>query len=357
MNIKSNLDELVLKIDELRVHFFTYEGVVKALDGISFDVYKGESLGLVGETGCGKSVTVRSIMRLIEEPGKIVGGTILYNENDILQLKEEEVRKLRGKKIAMIFQDPMTFLNPLIRIGDQVAEVLLLHQGIPDNSITTKGKIKKDRLKELLRERVVDIFKLVRLPDADELFDRYPHELSGGMRQRVMIAMAIASNPDVMIADEATTALDVTIQAQILDLLQKLKEELETTLIFVTHNLGIIAEMCDRVAVFYGGQVVEVARTKDLFKNPIHPYTEGLLKAIPLIHRPKIKLDAIKGVVPNLVNPPNGCRFHPRCELAEKNPEIRENYCTAQKPSLNELTPRHQVACHIRERDYNGDKE
>jgi len=357
MNVNSNPDEMVLQIDDLRVHFFTYEGVVKALDGISFDVFKGESLGLVGETGCGKSVTVRSIMRLIEEPGKIVGGTIIYKENDILQMEEEEVRKLRGKKIAMIFQDPMTFLNPLIRVGDQVAEVLLLHQGIPDDSVTSKGKIKKDKLKLLLREKVIDIFKLVRLPDAIELFDRYPHELSGGMRQRVMIAMAIASNPDVMIADEATTALDVTIQAQILELLHNLKKDLRTTLIFVTHNLGLIAEMCERVAVFYGGQVVEVASTKNLFKDPIHPYTEGLLKAIPLIHRPKVRLDAIKGVVPNLVYPPGGCRFHPRCLLAEENPEIKEKYCSAQKPSLSELSPMHYVACHIREREYNGEKE
>ncbi len=357
MTVNSNLDEMVLQIDNLRVHFFTYEGVVKALDGISFDVFKGESLGLVGETGCGKSVTVRSIMRLIEEPGKIVGGTIIYNEKDILQMKEADVRKLRGKKIAMIFQDPMTFLNPLIRVGDQVAEVLLLHQGIPDDSLTSKGKIKKEKLNLRLREKVIDIFKLVRLPDAAELYDRYPHELSGGMRQRVMIAMAIASNPDVMIADEATTALDVTIQAQILELLHKLKKDLRTTLIFVTHNLGLIAEMCDRVAVFYGGQVVEVASTKDLFRDPIHPYTEGLLKAIPLIHRPKVRLDAIKGVVPNLVYPPGGCRFHPRCILAEENPEIKEKYCTVQKPPLKELKPRHYVACHIREHEYNGEKE
>ncbi|PWI47755.1 peptide ABC transporter ATP-binding protein [Candidatus Heimdallarchaeota archaeon B3_Heim] len=344
--------DTVLELRDIRVHFFTYDGVVKALDGITFDVYKGESLGLVGETGCGKSVTVRSIMRLIEDPGKIVNGTIMYRDKDILQMDEEDVRKLRGKKIAMIFQDPMTFLNPLMTVGEQVAEVILLHQGLPGLTDAEKDKVKKAEMKQILKEEVTKVFELVRLPDAAGLYSRYPHELSGGMRQRVMIAMAIASKPDVMIADEATTALDVTIQAQILKLLQNLKDDLTTTLIFVTHNLGIIAEMCDRVAIFYGGQVVEVASTMVAFKDPIHPYTKGLLKAIPLLHAPKEKLDSIPGVVPNLVNPPGGCRFNPRCYLAEKNLDVKENLCTVTKPKLLELRPNHFVACHVREKEY-----
>ncbi|UCE12811.1 MAG: ABC transporter ATP-binding protein [Candidatus Heimdallarchaeota archaeon] len=339
--------EKILKIRGLRVHFYTFEGVVKALDGITFDVFKGESLGLVGETGCGKSVTVRSIMRLIEEPGKIVEGEIDYHGKDILTMKDKEVRRIRGKKIAMIFQDPMTFLNPVLRVGDQVSEVFLLHQEIPEAK-RSDGKIDKKKLKGLLRTKVTDIFKIVRLPDVEELYDRYPHELSGGMRQRVMIAMAIASNPDIMIADEATTALDVTIQAQILDLLNDLKDELRTTLIFVTHNLGIIANMCDRVIVLYGGQIVEVAETVELFQKSIHPYTRGLLKAIPLIHRPKRELDAISGVVPNLVTPPEGCRFHPRCYMAAENPEIKERLCVKERPDPYEYFPGHFVACHVR---------
>ena len=337
--------ENILDIENLRVHFFTYDGVVKALDGIDLKIRKGESFGLVGETGCGKSVTVRSILRLIEEPGKIVEGEIHYKGSDILQQPIKEIRKIRGKKISMVFQDPMTFLNPVIRIGDQVGEIYLLHGEVPEAALTSKGKINKKKLNIEIKKQVLEIFRLVRLPDVEELYSRYPHELSGGMRQRVMIAMSIASNPDILIADEATTALDVTIQAQILDLLQNLKEDLNTTLIFVTHNLGIIAEMCDRVAIFYGGQVVEVAATKELFARPIHPYTEGLLKAIPLLHKPKKELDSIKGVVPNLVNPPTGCRFNPRCYLAE-------DQCSEAKPKLKELTPDHFVACFVREKDY-----
>lgn len=343
--------KVILQVRGLRVHFFTYEGVVKALDGIDFDVYEGESLGLVGETGCGKSVTVRSLMRLIEEPGKIVDGTIIYRGKDILKMSDDEIRQLRGRKIAMVFQDPMTFLNPVLKVGDQVAEIFLLHQRdkiIDDDKEQGKGKkLTKKELEARLREEVVRIFKQVKLPDAEELYDRYPHELSGGMRQRVMIAMAIASQPDVLIADEATTALDVTIQAQILDLLRELKQELNTTLIFVTHNLGIVAEMCDRVMVLYGGQVAEIAPTYEIFKNPIHPYTQGLMKAIPLLHKPKEILDSIKGVVPNLVHPPSGCRFHPRCELAEE-------ICKREKPLVKELEKGHYVACHVKEREYLG---
>ncbi len=332
--------DIILDIKNLKVNFYTYEGVVKALDGIDLTIYKGESFGLVGETGCGKSVTVRSIMRLIEKPGKIVEGEILFNGDDVLKLKESQIRKLRGGSMTMIFQDPMTFLNPVINVGEQVAEMFLIHQKIDKKKFENKKK-----LKEHLKNKVVEVLDVVRLPDGVELYKRYPHELSGGMRQRILIAMSIASNPDIIIADEATTALDVTIQAQILNLLDNLKNELGRTLIFVTHNLGIVSEMCDRVAVLYGGQVAEVASTKEIFLRPIHPYTQGLLKSIPLLHKPKELLESITGVVPNLVNPPSGCRFHPRCSL-------KEEICTRERPKLLEVIPNHYVHCHVKARDY-----
>ncbi|MHA1977797.1 MAG: ABC transporter ATP-binding protein [Candidatus Hodarchaeales archaeon] len=336
----TNPQDVILDIRNLKVNFYTYEGVVKALDGIDLSIYKGESFGLVGETGCGKSVTVRSVMRLIEKPGKIVDGEIFYNGNDVLKLKEKEIRKLRGGKMTMIFQDPMTFLNPVIQIGEQVSEMFLIHQKIQKDILDNKKK-----LSTYLKEKVVEIFDLVKLPDAAQLFKRYPHELSGGMRQRVLIAMSIAADPDIIIADEATTALDVTIQAQILNLLNKLKKDLGRTLIFVTHNLGIVAEMCDRVAVLYGGQIAEIAKTKSIFVEPIHPYTQGLLKSIPLLHKPKEILDSIDGVVPNLVNPPSGCRFHPRCPL-------KEDICASERPKLVQVLPEHWVHCHVRAREY-----
>jgi len=332
--------QIILDIRDLKVNFYTYEGTVKALDGINLKIFKGESFGLVGETGCGKSVTVRSIMRLIEEPGKIVGGEIYYNNEDVLKFSEKKIRSLRGRKITMIFQDPMTFLNPVLKVGDQVSEVILIHQKIHKDILDDK-----EDLAHYLRSKVVEIFERVSLPDAESIYDRYPHELSGGMRQRVLIAMSIASDPDIIIADEATTALDVTIQAQILNLLNKLKNELGTTLIFVTHNLGLIAEMCDRVGILYGGQVAEIATTKKIFRKPIHPYTQGLLEAIPLLHKPKETLSSIPGVVPNLVNPPSGCRFHPRCKLAEE-------ICKKERPKLVELEPGHFVHCHVRAREY-----
>lgn len=345
MSTETVLDENLLMIRDLRVNFYTYEGVVKALDGINLYIKKGECLGLVGETGCGKTVTVRSIMRLIENPGKIVGGEIIYNNRDILKMSEDEVRHLRGSKIGMIFQDPMTFLNPVIKVGAQVAEMLVLHQDFPEAKIENSNKYDQKILKRVLKEKVIDIFKQTRLADAENIYDRYPHELSGGMRQRILISMAIASRPDLIIADEATTALDVTIQAQILELLTILRHELQKTLIIVTHNLGIVAEMCDRVCVLYGGQVFEVTPTKELFLNPIHPYTQGLIRSIPLLHKPVDVLSSIEGVVPNLISPPTGCRFHPRCEIAE-------DICKAEKPDLVTLENGHMFACAVKERDY-----
>lgn len=338
-------DENILMIRDLRVNFYTYEGVVKALDGINLYIKKGECLGLVGETGCGKTVTVRSIMRLIEAPGKIEGGEIIYNNRDILKMTEDEIRHLRGSKIGMIFQDPMTFLNPVMKVGFQVSEMLMLHQDFPEAKIEGTNKYDHKILDKVLKERVIEIFKLVRLADAENIYERYPHELSGGMRQRILISMAIASRPDLIIADEATTSLDVTIQAQILELLTALKKELQKTLIIVTHNLGIVAEMCDRVCVLYGGQVAEVTPTKELFLNPIHPYSVGLIKAIPLLHKTVARLESIDGVVPNLVYPPDGCRFNPRCAIAE-------DICKKEKPELVTLENGHMFACHVKERDF-----
>jgi peptide/nickel transport system ATP-binding protein len=284
-------------------------------------------------------------MRLIEPPGKIEGGEIIYNNRDILKMNDDEIRHLRGSKIGMIFQDPMTFLNPVLKVGSQVSEMLLLHHDFPEAKISGSNKYDKKILNKVLKEATIEIFKRVRLADAENIYNRYPHELSGGMRQRILISMAIASSPDLIIADEATTSLDVTIQAQILDLLRQLKDELQKTLIFVTHNLGIVAEMCDRVCVLYGGQAVEVTPTKELFNNPIHPYTQGLIKAIPLLHKQVDELSSIDGVVPNLIYPPKGCRFHPRCELAEE-------ICKQEKPSLVTLENGHMFACHVKERDY-----
>lgn len=339
------LDENILMVKDLKVNFYTYEGVVKALDGINLVVKKGESLGLVGETGSGKTVTVRSIMQLIEPPGRIESGEIIFNNRDILKMNNDEKLQFRGSKIGMIFQDPMTFLNPVIKVGDQVSEMLLLHHDFPEAKVPGSKKYNKKILNKILRERTEEIFERVRLAEADNIYDRYPHELSGGMRQRILISIAVASTPDIIIADEPTTALDVTIQAQILDLLRQLKDELQETLIIVTHNLGIVAEMCDRVCVLYGGQLAEVTPVKELFNNPIHPYTQGLIKAIPLLHQQVDELTTIDGVLPNLINPPSGCRFNPRCKLVEE-------VCKQSKPKLVTLENGHMFACHVKERGY-----
>ncbi|NVM17774.1 MAG: ATP-binding cassette domain-containing protein [Candidatus Lokiarchaeota archaeon] len=373
--------EKLLEIDKVRTYFYTEEGVVKAVDEVSFDIYKNEVIGLVGETGCGKSVTALSILRLVREPGKIIEGSIKYKGQNLLDLTEAEMRSFRGKNITMIFQDPLNSLNPVISVGDQISEVFLLHQHdilkkeLDERLLERKNK--KNTIKELktqLKERestgeeiiefqkeikklkaetshlpvikdvILDnaeqIIQEVGIADARGILTRYPHELSGGMRQRVMIAMALSCNPDLLIADEPTTALDVTIQAQILDLMKNLKNKFETSILMITHDLGIIAEMCDRVAVMYSGSIVEYATAKDLFSNPRHPYTIGLISAIPSIEKRDQKLHVIRGMVPNLIFPPSGCRFHSRCDE-------RMEICDKVKTRLIEIGDKYFVACHL----------
>jgi oligopeptide/dipeptide ABC transporter ATP-binding protein len=325
-------DQAILEIKDLRTYFFTYEGVAKAVDGVSFQLTKGESLGVVGESGCGKSVTALSVLRLIPiPPGKIVSGEILFKGDNLLEFEEEQMRKIRGNRISMIFQEPMTSLNPVFTVGNQIQETLKLHQGLS----------KKEAL-----EKSIEMLRLVNIASPERCVARYPHELSGGMRQRVMIAMALACNPEILIADEPTTALDVTIQAQILDLMNKLKEELGMAIILITHNLGVIAETVRRVIVMYAGKIVEEAETKTLFGKPQHPYTMGLLKSIPIlggkIRRGKVRLNEIPGVVPSLYDPPQGCKFSTRC------PYVMD-VCREKEPELKEIEPGHFSSCWLTE--------
>jgi len=315
--------EDLLEVSNLETHFFSYRGVVKAVDGVFFDMKKGESLGLVGETGSGKSVTALSIMRLVPPPGKIVGGEVIFQGENLLEKSEEEMRRIRGKRISMIFQDPMTSLNPVFRVGEQLAEVFIQHQKLDKKEAEKKS---------------VDLLRSVGIPDPDRRAKQFPHQLSGGMRQRAMIAMALASRPDLLIADEPTTALDVTIQAQILELIKELRREVGTSMLLITHNLGVVAETCDRIAIMYAGGIIELAKAVNLFKNPLHPYTQGLLDCIPRIDAPKKRLAVISGLVPDLIQPPPGCRFHPRCESAS-------DRCRTEKPYLIDIGGGHWVAC------------
>ena len=315
----------LLRVNGLKTHFFTHEGVVKAVDGVSFNIDKGKTLGLVGESGCGKSVTALSIMRLIPKPpGRIVEGEIIFDGRDLLKLDEKEMRKVRGKSISMIFQEPMTSLDPVFTIGDEIGEAIQLHQGL--------GKV-------AAKEKAVEILKTVGIPDPEKRAGNYPHELSGGMRQRAMIAMALSCNPSLLIADEPTTALDVTIQAQILRLINELKEKYGTSILIITHDLGVIAEMCDDVAVMYAGHIVEYTDVKTLFSSPLHPYTEGLNRSIPKLDVEAKRLDTIRGLVPDLIDPPSGCPFHPRCDFCSKR-------CTKELPELVEVERNHFVRCH-----------
>ncbi len=316
----------LLEIKGLKTYFYTYEGTVKALHNVNITINEGEIFGLVGETGCGKSVTALSTMRLIESPGKIVGGEILFQGEDLTKLSEEEMQKIRGNKISMIFQDPMASLNPLMKTGKQIAEVLEVHQ--------------KHYNKNELRQRILNILRMVRLPSPERIMESYPFELSGGMRQRVMIAMMLSTSPKLLIADEPTTALDVTIQAQILRILKEMKEKLNISIWLITHDLGVVAETCDRVCVMYAGNVVECADVVEIFKNPLHPYTKGLLKAIPSVNRRVEELNTIPGSVPNLINPPPGCRFHPRCSK-------RTEICDKVEPKSIQVSENHTVSCHL----------
>lgn len=326
--------ETLVAISDLKVNFYTYRGVIRALDGINLEIRKGETLGVVGETGSGKSVTALSIIRLVPDPpGKIDGGTILLNGQDLLKKSNSEMLKIRGGSIAMVFQDPSTFLNPVITIGDQISETVIFHQ-------SDEFKLKGKALKRKVKERTIELLKMVRMPDPVGVLKKYPHELSGGMRQRAMIAMAIACRPQLLIADEPTTALDVTIQAQILDLLNGLKEKIGSSILMITHDLGIVAETCDRAAIMYAGNIVELGPTRLIFENPLHPYTKALLKAIPKINESRKDLEMIPGSIPNLLAPPSGCRFHPRCPHAMQK-------CSVEKPKFLEMENEHFVACYL----------
>jgi oligopeptide transport system ATP-binding protein len=317
----------LLQVKDLRTQFFTQDGVVKAVDGVTFEVGQGETLGIVGESGCGKSITAMSIMRLIPNPpGKIVGGQILFDGEDILKLSEGEMREIRGNKIAMIFQDPMTSLNPVLTVNRQISESLQLHMGM------SRGEARK---------RSIDLLKMVGIPAAESRVDNYPHQFSGGMRQRVMIAMALACNPQLLLADEPTTALDVTIQAQILDIIKRLCLERGTAVVLITHDLGVVAGMTQRVNVMYAGHIVEKASTREVYADPRHPYTLGLLKSIPRMDDArKEKLTPIEGLPPDLVNPPNQCDFAPRCVFVQ-------DICWKERPQLRQVTPDHEIACWV----------
>jgi len=316
-----------LEVSGLHTRFNTDDGVVHAVEGVDFHIQSGEILGIVGESGCGKSVTALSIMRLIRPPGKIVHGDVKFHGQSLLTYPEEEMRKVRGQRISMIFQQPQSSLNPVINVGDQLAEAFEIHTAIE----------KKARWKN-----AVELLEMVGIPDADTKAFAYPHEMSGGQAQRVMIAMALALKPELLIADEPTTALDVTIQAQILELIVGLRDQLGTAVILITHDLGVVAETADRVAVMYAGQIVEEAPVFDLFNQPKHPYTQGLIASIPVLGERRKRLDVIPGVVPNLIDLPPGCRFAPRCRVREQyNLEI----CTQQIPELTLSKPGHTVRC------------
>jgi len=323
--------QTLLEIRNLKTHFFTDDGVVQAVDGVDLTVRSGEVLGLVGESGCGKSVTSLSIMRLIAPPGKILEGEILLDGTNLLELPEHEMMQVRGNRISMIFQQPQTALNPVFRAGEQIAEVLSIHQ---------------DFGKEAGEARAVELLKMVGIPDAERRASSFPHELSGGMAQRVMIAMALACIPELLIADEPTTALDVTIQAQILDLILDMREKMGTSVLLITHDLGVIAEMAERVAVMYAGEIVEQSECEELFDHPLHPYTQGLIGSIPILGKIKDRLDVIPGSVPNLVSLPKGCRFAPRCAARVKH---GLNICTELDPTLIEARAGHHVRCWLYE--------
>ncbi|NHJ23027.1 MAG: ABC transporter ATP-binding protein [Candidatus Lokiarchaeota archaeon] len=378
----------LIEVRNLKTYFFTEEGIVKAVDGVSFDIYKNEVLGLVGETGCGKSVTALSILGLVRAPGKIMEGTISLNGKNLVGLSRKEMRNYRGNKITMIFQDPLNSLNPVMTVGNQIGEVFLLHQKdrikgvLQERRETRRVRMKEVRelqkklkdeaerlnteeineinekiesikekmkgaitIKTIVLEEAEKIVNEVGIADAKGILKRYPHELSGGMRQRVMIAMALTCNPVLLCADEPTTALDVTIQAQILDLMKDLKDRFQTSILMITHDLGIIADLCDRVAVMYSGNIVEYATAVELFKKPKHPYTQGLIGAIPSIEKRDQKLKTIRGMVPNLIYPPSGCRFHPRCDF-------RLEVCDKVKPRFLEIADKYYIACHLYDPEY-----
>ena len=359
--------EDILLVKDLKVTFHTYAGDVKALDGVELSVRKGEIFGLVGESGCGKSVTSLTIAALLPQNAEIVSGEIVLDGIDLLKMKKSDMRLARLRDIALIFQDPMTYLNPVLTVGSQITEILTdepklftktlirnrldeLHKQAEEGvsgkqeemrrlqSLPNDGKLSRRELNRLARFYTLSILKLVRLSESDRVFKMYPFELSGGMRQRVMIAMALVRRPKIILADEISTALDVTVQAQILKLLMELKEKIDTSVILITHDLAVVAEVCDRVAVMYAGNIIEVAGIEELFQNPLHPYTHGLLSSIPRPDTTSQELKTIRGSVPDLIYPPPGCRFHPRCSAAL-------DRCSKEKPKLVEVKPGHFVSC------------
>jgi peptide/nickel transport system ATP-binding protein len=315
----------ILQVRDLRTQFAMPDGIVKAVDGVSFDLYPGESLGIVGESGSGKSVTALSLLRLVPEPGRIVGGKVLFRNEDLLQVTDQEIREIRGRDIAMIFQDPQSSLNPVLRTGFQVDEAMLAH-GTP---------------RAQAHARTIELLKKVRIPAAESRVKDFPHQLSGGMRQRAMIAMGLANTPSILIADEPTTALDVTVQAQILELLADLNRELGTAIVMITHNMGVVAGLCTRVIVMYAGKIVEEGSVEQIFDSPQHPYTWSLLRSIPRVDALRHeRLRSIEGIAPDLLHPPTGCRFHPRCPF-------RVDKCFTDEPSLEEVAPNQKAACWV----------
>jgi len=316
----------ILQVKDLQTQFRTHDGIVRAVDGVTFDLYHGESLGIVGESGSGKSMTALSLLRLVPDPGKVVGGRVLFRNQDLLQVTDEEIREIRGRDIAMIFQDPQSSLNPVLQTGFQIAEAMLAH---------------KMASKTQARQRTIELLKRVRIPAAESRVKDFPHQLSGGMRQRAMIAMGLANAPSVLIADEPTTALDVTVQAQILELLGDLNQELGTAIIMITHNMGVVAGLCTRVLVMYAGKIVEQGPVDEIFDRPQHPYTWSLLKSIPRVDALRHeRLRSIEGIAPDLLRPPAGCRFHPRCPF-------RIEKCFTDEPELKEIKPNQFASCWV----------
>jgi len=324
------IKDLLLEIKDLRINFYTYRGIVKALNGVNLKIYQGEFFGLVGETGCGKSVTASAVLNLVQNPGKIEEGEIFFKEKDLLKMSKEEIReKIRGKEITMIMQYPIAALNPVINNGDQIAEALIANKNMSEGEA---------------RKRTIELLKEVNIPEPEKIVRQYPHQLSGGMAQRVMIAMMISTEPSLLIADEPTTALDVSIQSQVLNLLKDLISKHRTTVLLITHDLSVVAETCDRVGVMYAGDMVEVGTVDQIINNPQHPYTKGLIKAIPSDQSKE--LVEIRGSVPDLVNPPSGCRFHPRCDYAKP-------ICKKEKPQVLQIENDHMTSCFLYEESHN----
>ena len=325
------IKDLLLEIKDLRINFYTYRGIVKALNGVNLKIYKGEFFGLVGETGCGKSVTASGVLNLVQNPGKIERGEIIFKGRDLLKMSKEEIReKIRGKEITMIMQYPVSALNPVMNNGDQIAEGLIA---------------KKNMSEREAKKRVIELLREVNIPEPEKIVRQYPHQLSGGMAQRVMIAMMLSTEPSLLIADEPTTALDVSIQAQVLSLLKDLISKHKATVLLITHDLSVVAETCDRVGVMYAGDMVEVGEVDQIINNPQHPYTKGLINAIPSDRRNE--LVEIRGSVPDLVNPPSGCRFNPRCDYVR-------DLCKNEKPKALQVEKNHMVACFLYKRGYEG---